>query len=166
MGEKPSVDWRLDDVRADVRGHQDDGVAEIHHAADVVGQLAFLQNLQQHVPHVRVRLFDFVEQHDGIRVAAHLFGELAAFLVADVAGRRTDEARDVEFLHVFAHVELDERFGVAEHLLGQRLGQKRLAHAGRAEQQQTCRWAGAGPSDPRANGAAPCKWRRRLRAGR
>ena len=83
-----------------------------------------------------MRLFDFVEQHDGIRIAPHFFGELAAFLVADVAGRRTDEPRDVELLHVFAHVEMDERFGVAEHLFGERLGQQRLAHAGRAEQQK------------------------------
>ena len=76
-------------------------------APDVVGQFAFFQNLQQHVPHVRVRLFDFVEEHNGVGIAAHLFGELAAFLVTDVTRRRTDQARDVELLHVFAHVELE-----------------------------------------------------------
>ncbi len=39
-GRKAERALLLDDVRADVRGHQDDGVAEIHHAADVVGQFA------------------------------------------------------------------------------------------------------------------------------
>ena len=106
--------------------------------------------------HVRVRLFDFVEQHHGIRIAADLFGQLAAFLVTDVARRRADQARDVELLHVFAHVELDERLRVAEHLFRERLGQQGLAHAGRAEQQETCRWAASGLSNPRANGATPC----------
>jgi hypothetical protein len=32
---------------------------------------SFLENLQQHVPHVRMRLFDFVEQHHGIGIAPH-----------------------------------------------------------------------------------------------
>ena len=136
MGEKPSVDCRRIDVRADVRGHQHDGIAEIHHAAHVVGQFPFFENLQQHVPHVRVRLFNFVEQHDGIRIAPHFFGELAAFLVTDVTGRRPDEPRDIELFHVLAHVEMHERLRVAKHLFGERLGQQRLAHARRAEQQE------------------------------
>jgi len=38
--------------------------------------------------------------------------------------------------HVFAHVEGDERFRVAEHLFGHGLGQERLADAGGAEQQK------------------------------
>jgi len=36
--------------------------------------LAFFQNLQEHVHHVRMGLFDFVEEHDGIRLAPDLFG--------------------------------------------------------------------------------------------
>ena len=51
-------------------------------------------------------------------------------------GRRTDEARDVELLHVFAHVQLDERFGVAEHLFRECFRQQSLADTGRAEQQE------------------------------
>ena len=99
----------LDRIGADVRSHQDDGVPEINHTADVIGQFAFLKDLQEHVPHIRVRLLDFVEQYDRIGLAAHLLGELAAFLVPNVTGRRADQSGDVELLHVFAHVELDER---------------------------------------------------------
>ena len=94
---------------------------------------------------VRVRLLDFVEEHHGIGLAADLLGELAAFLVTDVAGRRADQARDVELLHVLAHVELDERLGVAEHLLGEGLGQQGLADAGRAEQRERADGPAAGP---------------------
>ena len=61
-----------------------------------------------------------------IGTAADFFGELAAFLVTDIAGRRADEARDVELLHVLAHVELDERVRVAEHEFGQRLARGRF----------------------------------------
>jgi len=45
---------------------------------DIVRQLALFQNLQQDVPHVRVRLVNLVKEHDGVGIAAHLFGELAA----------------------------------------------------------------------------------------
>ena len=106
-----------------------------------------------------MRLLDFVEEHDRIGLAPDLLGELAAFLVADIARRRADQARDVELLHVLAHVELDERLGVAEHLFGQRLGQQRLAHAGRPEQRETCRWGAWDPSGRRGSGAGPCRGR-------
>src|SRR5579885_3040422 len=69
-------------------------------------------------------------------MAPDLFGQLAAFLITDVAGRRTDEARDVEFFHVFAHVQVNERLGVAEHLFSQGFGQQRFADAGGAQQQE------------------------------
>src|SRR5262249_4293039 len=38
--------------------------------------------------------------------------------------------RDVVLLHVLRHVDLDQRVGVAEHELGQGLGQQRLADPG------------------------------------
>ncbi|GIW70701.1 MAG: hypothetical protein KatS3mg102_0243 [Planctomycetota bacterium] len=136
LGGRREADGALfaEGVRADVRGEQDDGVPEVHLPAETVGQFALFENLQEHVHHVRMGLFDLVEEDHAVRLAAHGLGELAALLVADVAGRRADEAGDVELLHVLGHVELHQRLGVAEHLLGQRLGQQRLAHAGGAEQ--------------------------------
>ncbi len=71
---------------AEVRGHDDDGVLEVHHAALRVGQATVLEDLQQRVEDVDVRLLHLVEQHDGERLATHLLGELAALVVADVAG--------------------------------------------------------------------------------
>ena len=44
-----------------------------------------------------------------VRAPAHGLGELAALLVADVAGRRADEPRDGVLLHVLGHVDADHR---------------------------------------------------------
>ena len=75
----------LDEAGADVRGHDDDRVLEVHPVAEAVGQVAVLEHLQQDVEQVRVRLLDLVEQHDRVRVALHLLGELPALFVADVS---------------------------------------------------------------------------------
>ena len=50
-------------------------------------------------------LFDFIEQHHGIRAAAHLFGELPAFFVSHVARRRADHPRDRVLFHVLVNVD-------------------------------------------------------------
>ena len=45
-----------------------------------------------------MRLLDLVEQDDRVRAAADCLGELAALLVAHIAGRRTDELGDSYWL--------------------------------------------------------------------
>ena len=92
--EKPSADALGDVPGAEVGRHDDDGVLEVDHPALGVGQPAVLEDLQQRVEDVRVGLLDLVEEHHGERLAAHLLGELAALLVADVAGRRAEQPRD------------------------------------------------------------------------
>ena len=57
-----------------------------------------------------------------VAAAADLLGQVAAFLVADVSGRRADQARHVVLLHVLGHVDRDERVLLAEHDFGERLG--------------------------------------------
>ena len=49
---------------AQVRGHDDHRVLEIHPAPGAVCEHAVVQYLEQHVEHVRVRLLDLVEQHN------------------------------------------------------------------------------------------------------
>ena len=93
----------------DVRGHDQDGVLEVDRAALAVGQATVVHHLQEHVEDVGVGLLDLVEQHDRVRAAAHGLGQLAALVVADVAGRRADEARDGVLLHVLGHVDADHR---------------------------------------------------------
>ncbi len=138
-------------LRADVGGHDDDGVLEVDMAALAVGQHAVFEDLQQDVEHIRVRLLDLVEQHDRVRVAAHLFGELAALVVADVARRRTDHTGNRVLFHVFRHINADHGVFIAEHGFRERLGQLGLADAGRAEEQErTDRALGVAQADTAA----------------
>src|SRR5690606_22174423 len=59
--------------------------------------------------------------------------------ITDVSRRSADQPADVVLLHVFAHVDLDERIAIAEHEFGESLGEQRLADAGRASEQEAAR---------------------------
>ena len=135
-GGKPDGRLLADRLRAHVRGQQHNRIPEIHDASNAVGQLALFQNLQEHVHHVRMGLLHLVKQNDRIRLPADLLGQLTAFFVTHVTRGRAHQPRHRELLHVLTHVELDERFRVAEHVFGHGLGQQRLADAGRAEQRE------------------------------
>ena len=52
---------------------------------------AVVQHLQQDVEHIRMCLFHLVKQHNGVRLAAHGFGQLTAFFITHVSGRRSDQ---------------------------------------------------------------------------
>ncbi len=71
-----------------------------------------------------------------IRLAPDGLAQLAAFLVADIAGRRADQTRDGVFLHVFAHVDADHGVLVVEQKFRERARQLRFADAGRAEENE------------------------------
>ena len=124
------------EFRAQVAGEDDDGLGERCDAALPVRQAALFHDLQQHVQDARVRLFAFVEQDDGVGRRAHAVGQLAAALKAHVTGRCADEAVERIFLLVLGHVQRDQGVFAAEHEIGQRLGEFRLAHARRAEEQE------------------------------
>ena len=123
-------------MRAEVRGHDDDRVLEVHRAPLGVGQAAVVEQLEQDVEDVVVRLLDLVEEEDGVRLAAHRLGELPALLVADVARRGADEPGDGVALHVLGHVDAHERLLAVEEGLGERLGELGLADPGRAEEEE------------------------------
>ena len=83
----------VEDVRrSEVGRHDDDDVAEVDGAALSVSESAVVEELQQHVEHVRVGLLHLVEEDDPVRTASHRFGELSGILVPDVARGCTDQA--------------------------------------------------------------------------
>ena len=135
-GLEPHRALLLDEARADVRRHDDDRVLEVDTIAETVGEVAVFEHLQQDVEDVGMRLLDFVEQHDRVRVPLHLLGELTALFVPDIAGRRADQLRDRVLLHVLRHVEADQRVVAAEQEIGQRSRQFGLADAGRTEEHE------------------------------
>ena len=123
-------------ARTKVRRQNENGAAEVHRAALTVSQPALVENLQQHVEHIRMGLLDLVEQHHRVRPPAHRFGELTTLVVADVAGRGADKPCDGMLLAILAHVDTDHCAFVVEQEVRQRLGQFGLADAGGAEKQE------------------------------
>ncbi len=101
-----------------------------------IRQTAVIEDLQQHVEHIRVCLFDLIEQHNGIRLAAHGLGQLTALIIAYISRRRTDQTRHGVLLHILGHIETDQGIFVTEHGFRKRLAQLGLAYAGRAEENE------------------------------
>ena len=83
-----------------------------------------------------MRLFDLIEEDDGVRPAADLLRELTGLVIADIARGRADHARNRELLHELRHIEPDERLGRVEELIGEALDELRLADAGAADEQE------------------------------
>ena len=50
---------------------------------------AFIKDLEEDLVDVRVRFFNFVQQHHAVRAAAHGLGQHAAFTIPYVPRRRT-----------------------------------------------------------------------------
>ena len=107
---------------------------EVDHPAGVVGQPAVVEDLQEDVPDVRVRLLELVEQHDREGVLAQRRDEAGGGGVgAGALGEQPLEAlRRLEL----AHVEPHEPRLRAEHRLGERLGELRLAGPGGADEEE------------------------------
>ena len=125
-----------DELAADVGGHDDDRVLEIHRPALTVGDASVIKDLKKDVENIAVGFFHFVEKDDGIRMATDGFGQLSALIVSDIARRRADEPRHGVLLHVFAHVEAHDGLLVVEEEFGQRLAQLGFAHAGGSEEHE------------------------------
>ena len=76
-----------------------------------------------------MRLFDFIEQQYRMRVLINSVRQKPALIEADIARRRTNQARHAMAFHIFGHVEADQ-FNAKR--LRQLLGDFRLAHTRRA----------------------------------
>ena len=53
---------------------------------------SIVEHLEQHVPHVRMRFFDFVQKHDRVRLAANGFRQLSALFKTHVSWGSTDQS--------------------------------------------------------------------------
>jgi len=105
-------------TRAEVGSHDQNGIAEVYGVAQTIGELAVLKYLQQDIVDVGMRLLNFVQQDDRVGRAPHAFGELASLFVAHIAGRRADQLGYGMLLHVFGHIEANQRLLAAEEELG------------------------------------------------
>mmetsp|Transcript_13083 Transcript_13083/g.37309 ORF Transcript_13083/g.37309 Transcript_13083/m.37309 type:complete len:356 (-) Transcript_13083:1633-2700(-) len=99
---------------AHIGGHDHDTVREARGAALAVRQAPVLQDLQEQVEDLGVRLLDLVQDHDTVGPPPHGPGELAAARVveAHVSRRRADQPGDAVRLGVLAHIQADQRLWV------------------------------------------------------
>src|ERR1700694_1264473 len=72
---------------AEVGGHDDHGVGEVDDLTLRIAEPAILEDLQQHVEHLGMRLLDLVEQDHGVGPATNSLGQLTALVISDVAWR-------------------------------------------------------------------------------
>ena len=108
-------------VRSQIRGHDDHRVREVHGASLLVRQTTIVEHLQEQVPHVRMRLLHLVQQNHVVRTSADRLRELTALLVAHVAGRSAHQPRHRVLLHVLRHVDAHDVLLVVEQLQRQLL---------------------------------------------
>jgi len=116
-----------DHVGREVRGEEEDGVAEIDEPALAVVEDALVEDLVEEVHDVEGRLLHLVEEDDGIGPLTDGFGEQPAFSVPDIARRRADEARDRMLLLELRHVDGRHEPFAAEEEVGD--GEARLRFA-------------------------------------
>ena len=131
------------DINAEVGGEDEDGFGEPGGVAATVGEAAVFENLQEFVENARVGFFDFIKQHDGKRFFADGIGQFAAGVETDVTGRCAEQAGAGVFLGKLAHVEADVGALIAKNQFGQGFRQFRLAHPGRAGEEQHAPWPAA-----------------------
>ena len=100
-GAKPAGHGTAQHIGAYIGGHDPDGVLRIHGVALGVGQAARIKDLQEEVEDLRMGFFNLVEQHHAVWATAQFSRQLPFLVIADIARRRADHARDGVLLHVF-----------------------------------------------------------------
>ncbi len=125
-----------DELAPQIRSQDQHGVLEIDGAALAIGEAPIVEDLEQRVEDVRVCLLDLVEENDTVWASPHRFGQIAALVVADVAGRRADQPRHRVLLHELTHVDADHRLLVVEQEAGERACGLGLADPCRPEEDE------------------------------
>ena len=98
----------LNVLRTQIGGHDDHCIAEIDRTTLSIGQTTIVEHLQQHVEDIRVGFFHLIQQDHAVGLATNRFGQVATLLIANIAGRRTDETCHRVFFHELAHVDTNQ----------------------------------------------------------
>ena len=120
-----------------VRGHDDEGVLEVHHPPFVIRQTTVIQYLQQHIEHIRMGFLDLIEQDNRVGFPTDCFCQLTSFIVSHVSRRCTDESGGTELLLVLGHIDTRDHIFVIEQVVCQGLCQLGLTDTGRTQEDKT-----------------------------
>ena len=80
--------------------HNNYRIFKINLSALGIRNVSIIQNLKKNVKHIRMRLLHLIKQDNRIRIAANLFAELSALLIAHISWGRTNHLGDAVLLHV------------------------------------------------------------------
>ena len=81
-----------DGLRADIGGHDNDGVPKIDLSSERIGQASILHHLQEQIKHILMRFLNLIKQHNRIRLSSDRFRQLPALFMANIAWRRSDQS--------------------------------------------------------------------------
>ena len=116
--------------------HNNHSVLKVNRPPFAVGESSIVKNLKQHIEHIDMGLFDFIEQNHRIWLASYRLGQPAALVPADIPRRRTDQTRHRMRLHKLTHIDSGHAVGIVKQKLRQRLGQLGLTDTGRSQKQK------------------------------
>ena len=75
-----------------------------------IGQSPVIQDLQEYIKDIRVRLLNLIQQDHRVWPTAHCLRQVTAFFIAHVPRGCTDKTSDRVFFHELGHVNPDHRF--------------------------------------------------------
>ncbi len=119
-----------------IGGHNDNRVLEIDGASLSVCHSAIIKHLEQDVEYFRMRLLGLVKQDNAVRMSSDRFGQLSAFIVADVSRWCADQSGDGVFLHVLAHINTCHSVRIVKQEFGERFGEMRFTDTSRSHEKE------------------------------
>ncbi len=128
-------------LASNVRGHDDDGIFEVHLPALRVGEVPTVQNLKQEIECIGMCLLNLIKQDNRVWAVLDHFRERPALFVSDISWRRADKLRDGVPFHIFGHIKADERLVVVKHELRKRPRELRLSHSRRTQEDERADWS-------------------------
>ena len=101
-----------------------------------IGEAPVIEDLQEHIEYVGVRLLDLIEQHHTVGPAPHRLSELPALFIAHISGWSADQSAYRVFFHVLAHVDAHHVAFIVEQEFGECAAQFGFAHACRSQEEK------------------------------
>src|SRR6058998_293426 len=123
-------------LAAEIRGHDNHGILEVHRSALTIGHAPIFEDLQQGVEDIGVRLFNLIEKDHRIGPTPHGLRKVASFFVADVTRRSADEPGNGVFFHELRHIQTDHNLLIIEEKLRQHTAKLRLANTHRTQEDE------------------------------
>ncbi len=124
-------------IKSQVRRANNNRVAKINDAPLPIRQPPIIQNLQQHIHHIAIRLFKLIKKHHRIRPPPHLLRQLSTLIIPHISWRRTHQSARRILLLKLRHVQRNQRLLIPIHSLRQHLRQMRLPYPRRPQKQKT-----------------------------